>query len=104
MIKARVVRREWFCCPSYLVQKNLWRTGVLNARWARDREGLFSLCLWVLQIHHECSSRRILYPWVGGLVLLHIALDAFSEECFPCHSPSTVLVFVKEQGSTSSSQ
>lgn len=28
------------------------------------------------------------------MVLLHIALGAFSEECFPCLSPTTVLVVV----------
>lgn len=94
---AWVIRREWFCCSSYLVQKNLWRTNVLNTRWGfRDREGLFSRGLWVLQIHHECSGRRIFRPWVGGLVQGHIAMDAFSEECFPCLSPTTVLVVFSE--------
>lgn len=94
---ARVIRREWFCKISYLVQKNLWRTNVLNARWAlRDREGLFSRGLWVLQIHHECSGRRIFLPRVGGLVRLHIAMGVFSEECFPCLGPTTVLVVVPE--------
>lgn len=83
------------CCSSYLVQKNLWRTNILNARWGfRDRECLFSPGLWVLQIHHLCTSREIFRPWVGGLVQGHIAIRVFSEGCFPCLSPSTVFVVV----------
>lgn len=35
-------------------------------------------------------------PWVGGLVRGHIAMDVFSEECFPCLGPTTVLVVVPE--------
>lgn len=97
MNMAWVIRREWFCCSPYLVQKNLWRTSALNARWGfRDRECLFSPGLWVLQIHHECSSRRIFRPRVGGLVRGHIAMGVFSEECFPCLSPTTVLVVVPD--------
>lgn len=63
---------------------------------SEDREGLFSQGLWVLQIHHECSGRGIFHPSVGGLVRLHIAMGVFSEECFPCLSPTTVLVVVPE--------
>ena len=70
---------------------------VLNARWGfRDREGLFSPGLWVLQIHHECSGRRIFTLRVGGLVQLHIAMGVFSVECFPCLGPTTVLVVVPD--------
>lgn len=37
------------------------------------------------------------HPWVGGLVQGHIALDGFfSEECFPCLRPTTVLVVLPD--------
>lgn len=35
-------------------------------------------------------------PRVGGLVRGHIAMDVFSEKCFPCLSPTTGLVVVPE--------
>ena len=58
----------------------------------------FSPGLWVPQIHHECSGRRIFRLWVGGLIQGHIAMGVFSEECFPCLSPTTVLVVVPDAG------
>lgn len=43
MNMAWVIRREWFCCSPYLVQKNLWRTNILNARWGfKHRVSFFS--------------------------------------------------------------
>lgn len=39
-------------------------------------------------------QQKHFYSWVGGLVMLHIAMGAFSEECFPCLSPTRVLVVV----------
>lgn len=42
MSMARLMRREWLRCGSYLLQKNLWRTRVLNASRAfKTDEGFF---------------------------------------------------------------
>lgn len=37
--------------------------------------------------------------WVGGLAQGHIATRVFSEECFPCLSPTTVLTVVPDASS-----
>lgn len=41
-------------------------------------------------------QQRDFRPWVGGLVRGHIAVSVFSEEYFPCLSPTTGLVVVPE--------
>lgn len=61
----------------------------------RQREAFFSRLVgasdppWMLW-------QRDFSPWVGGLVRGHIAMSVFSEEYFPCLSPTTGLVVVPE--------
>lgn len=97
MDMAWVRRREWFCCSPYLVQKNLWRSNILNARWSfRDRESFFLQACGCFRFTTNAPAGGLFNPWVGGLVRSHIAMGVFSEECFPCLSPTTVFVVVPD--------
>lgn len=91
-----LIRREWFAVALISSRKISGGQTFWMPDGVSETECLFSPGLWVLQIHHPCTSRGIFRPWVGGLVQGHIAIRAFSEECFPCLSPTTVFVVVPD--------